>query len=153
KNWATGYDFPAVKNGWVKREEFPDANPFGFQGFAFNLRRPIFADRRVREAIIDAFDFEWSNKTLFYNRYTRNRSYFDNSELAATGLPSPEELKILEPYRGKIPDQVFTTEYQPPKTDGSGDDRANLEAASTLLDQAGWKVVNGKRQRNGQNLQ
>lgn len=153
KNWATGYDFPAVKNGWVKREEFPDANPFGFQGFAFNLRRPIFADRRVREAIIDGFDFEWSNKTLFYNRYTRNRSYFDNSELAATGLPSPEELKILEPYRGKIPDEVFTTEYQPPKTDGSGDDRANLEKAAALLDQAGWKVVNGKRQRDGQPLQ
>ena len=153
KNWATAYDFPAVKDGRVKREELPNANPYGFQGFAFNLRRPIFADRRVRQAIIYGLDFEWSNKTLFYNRYTRNRSYFDNSELAATGLPSPEELKILEPYRGKIPDEVFTTEYQPPKTDGSGDNRVNLDKAATLLDQAGWKVVDGKRQRDGQNLQ
>lgn len=153
KNWATGYDIPAVKNGQIKREELPDADPYGFQGFAFNLRRPIFADRRVRLAITYAFDFEWSNKTLFYNRYSRNRSYFDNSTLAATGLPSPEELKILEPYRGKIPDEVFTQEYQPPKTDGSGDARANLDQAAKLLDAAGWPIVNGKRQRDGETLQ
>jgi microcin C transport system substrate-binding protein len=153
KNWATGYDIPAVKNGQIKREELPDANPYGFQGFAFNLRKPIFADRRVRLAITYAFDFEWSNKTLFYNRYSRNRSYFDNSTLAATGLPSPEELKVLEPYRGKIPDEVFTQEYQPPKTDGSGDARANLDQAAKLLDEAGWHIVDGKRQRDGQVLQ
>ncbi|HVJ44565.1 MAG TPA: extracellular solute-binding protein [Dongiaceae bacterium] len=153
RNWATGYDIPAVRNGQIKREEFPDANPFGFQGFAFNLRRPLFSDRRVRLAITYAFDFEWSNKTLFYNRYFRNRSYFDNSELAATGLPSPEELKILEPYRGKIPDEVFTQEYQPPKTDGSGDIRANLDKAAQLLDEAGWHIENGKRMRDGQPLQ
>lgn len=152
KNWATGYDIPAVKSGLIKREELPNANPFGFQGFAFNTRRAIFADRRVREAIIYAFDFEWSNKTLFYNRYIRNRSYFDNSELAATGLPSPEELKVLEPFRGKIPDEVFTQEYDPPKTDGSGDARANLDKAAKLLDAAGWTIVNGKRQRDGQQL-
>lgn len=153
KNWATGYDIPAVKNGQIKREELPDANPYGFQGFAFNLRRAIFADRRVRLAITYAFDFEWSNKTLFYNRYSRDRSYFDNSTLAATGLPSPEELKILEPYRGKVPDEVFTQEYQPPKTDGSGDARANLDQAAKLLDEAGWPIVDGKRQRDGQVLQ
>ncbi|HVJ33541.1 MAG TPA: extracellular solute-binding protein [Terriglobia bacterium] len=153
KNWATGYDIPAVRNGQIKREEFPDANPFGFQGFAFNLRRPVFGDRRVRLAITYAFDFEWSNKTLFYNRYSRNRSYFDNSELAATGLPSPEELKILDPYRGKIPDEVFTREYQPPKTDGSGDIRANLDKAAQLLDDAGWHIEGGKRVKDGQPLQ
>jgi len=153
KNWATGYDIPAVRNGQIKREELPNANPYGFQGFAFNTRRPIFADRRVREAIIYGLDFEWSNKTLFYGRYSRNRSYFDNSELAATGLPSPEELKILEPFRGKIPDEVFTQEYQPPKTDGSGDARANLDKAAKLLDEAGWTIVDGKRQRDGQKLQ
>lgn len=152
KNWATSYDLPQIKNGLMKKEVLPDANPFGFQGYGFNLRRPIFSDRRVREAIIQAFDFEWSNKTLFYGLYSRDRSYFENSELAATGLPSADELKLLEPFRGKIPDEVFTTEYQPPKTDGSGDARANLDRAAALLDQAGWKIVNGKRQRNGQNL-
>ncbi|MDY0881694.1 extracellular solute-binding protein [Dongia soli] len=153
KNWATGYDIPAVRNGQIKREEIPDATPYGFQGFAFNTRRAIFADRRVRQAIIYALDFEWSNKTLFYGAYSRNRSYFDNSELAATGLPSPEELKLLEPFRGKIPDEVFTQEYQPPKTDGSGDARANLDQAAKLLDAAGWPIVNGKRERDGQRLQ
>ena len=152
KNWATGYDIPQVKNGLIKKETLPDANPFGFQGYGFNLRRAIFTDRRVREAITQALDFEWSNKTLFYGLYTRNRSYFDNSELAATGLPSADELKLLEPFRGKIPDEVFTTEYQPPKTDGSGDARANLDRAATLLDQAGWKIVDGKRQRDGKPL-
>jgi microcin C transport system substrate-binding protein len=152
KNWATGYDVPQVKNGLIKKDVLPNANPFGFQGYGFNLRHPIFADRRVRAAIIQAFDFEWSNKTLFYGLYARNRSYFDNSELAATGLPSPDELKLLEPFRGKVPDEVFTTEYQPPKTDGSGDARANLDLAATLLDQAGWKIVDGKRQRDGKDL-
>jgi microcin C transport system substrate-binding protein len=152
KNWATAYDIPQVKSGLIKKEVMPDDNPFGFQGFGFNLRRSLFADRRVREAISQALDFEWSNKTLFYGLYTRNRSYFDNSELAATGLPSPDELMLLEPFRGKIPDEVFTTEYQPPQTDGSGDARANLDRAATLLDQAGWKVVNGKRQRDGKDF-
>ncbi len=152
KLWATAYDIPQVKSGLIKKEVLPDDNPFGFQGFGFNLRHALFTDRRVREAIIQALDFEWSNKTLFYGLYTRNRSYFDNSELAATGLPSPDELKLLEPFRGKIPDEVFTTEYQPPQTDGSGDARANLDRAATLLDQAGWKVVDGKRQRDGKSF-
>jgi len=152
KNWATSYDLPQIKNGLMKKEELPDANPFGFQGYGFNLRHPIFSDRRVRQALTLAFDFEWSNRTLFYGLYSRNRSYFDNSELAATGLPSPDELKLLEPLRGKIPDEVFTTEYQPPKTDGSGDARANLDQAAKLLDDAGWKIVDGKRQRDGKEL-
>src|SRR6185437_5486694 len=108
------------------------------QGFAYNLRRPLFQDPKVRQALGYAFDFEWSNKNLFYGYYKRTRSYFDNSELAATGLPQGEELKILEPYRGRIPDAVFTTEYDPPKYDGSGNIRDGLRQAIELLKAAGW---------------
>jgi microcin C transport system substrate-binding protein len=99
--------------------------------------------------MILAFDFEWSNKTLFYGQYKRTRSYFQNSEMEAKGLPSPEELKILEPLRGKIPDEVFTTEYQPPATDGSGTNSENLAKAAILLDEAGWKLEGGKRVKDG----
>ncbi|MFO1057288.1 MAG: extracellular solute-binding protein [Dongiaceae bacterium] len=143
KMWATAYDTPAVRDGRLVKEEIPNSVPAGMQGFIFNIRKDIFKDPRVRQAIGYAFDFEWTNKTLFYGLYTRTRSYFDNSELAATGLPSPEELKILEPYRGKIPDEVFTTAYQPPKSDGSGNNRANLRLAAELLKKAGWEVRNG----------
>jgi microcin C transport system substrate-binding protein len=143
KMWATAYDTPAIRDGRLIKEEIPNNVPAGMQGFIFNIRKDIFKDPRVREAIGYAFDFEWTNKTLFYGLYTRTRSYFDNSELAATGLPSPEELKILEPYRGKIPDEVFTTAYQPPKSDGSGNNRANLRLAAELLKKAGWEVKNG----------
>jgi microcin C transport system substrate-binding protein len=106
----------------------------------------------VREAIGYAFDFEWSNKTLFFGDYARTRSFYQNSEMEAKGLPSDEELKILEPFRGKIPDEVFTTEYNPPVTDGSGNNRAQLEQAAKLLDAAGWTVVNGVRMKDGQPL-
>jgi microcin C transport system substrate-binding protein len=133
-------------------EKIPTEGRNLMQGFVFNLRKPIFQDREVRHALQYAFDFEWSNKTLFYGQYVRIRSYFGPSELGATGLPSPEELKILEPYKGKIPDEVFTTEYNPPKSDGSGDDRANLEIASKILDNDGWKIENGVRTKNGQTL-
>ncbi len=153
KRWATQYDFPAVRDGRVIKEKFKHVRPTGMQAFIFNIRRPFFADRTVREALIYAFDFEWSNKTLFFDEYTRTRSYFENSELAATGLPSPEELAVLEPFRGKIPDEVFTTEYNPPKTDGSGNARDNLSKAAELLEQAGWKVENGKRVKNGKALE
>jgi len=114
----------------------------------------MFKNRAVREALAYAFDFEWSNKNLFYGQYTRTRSYFDNSELAATGLPGPDELKILEPYRGRIPDEVFTKEYNPPATDGSGKIRKNLRTASKILKQAGWKIVDGQRvnEKTGQVL-
>ena len=149
KRWATSYDFPAVKDGRVVKEKFKHVRPTGMQAFIFNTRRGFFADRQVREALIYAFDFEWANKTLFFGEYTRTRSFFENSELAATGLPSPEELKILEPFRGKIPDEVFTAEYNPPKTDGSGNARDNLSKAADLLEQAGWKVENGKRVKDG----
>ena len=140
----TNYDFPAVKDGRVKRDELPHEMPQPMQGFVFNLRRELFKDRKVREAIGLMYDFEWQNKNLSYGFFTRTRSFFGNSELEAKGLPSPEELKILEPLRGKIPDEVFTTEYQPPKTDGSGNVREQARKAIGLLKQAGWEIKDGK---------
>ncbi len=146
KEWATSYDFPALRNGLVIKEAIPNNRTAGMQGFAFNTRRPLFTDARVRQALAYAFDFEWSNKTLFYGQYTRTRSYFDNSELAATGLPSPAELAVLEPYRGRVPDEVFTAEYQPPRSDGSGNIRDNLRQAVQLLGAAGWQIDAKTRQ-------
>ena len=140
KNWATAYDFPALRQGLVKKEEIPHDRSTGMQGFAFNSRQPLFQDRKVREALAYAFDFEWSNRTLFYGQYARTRSYFDNSELAAAGLPSPAERAILEPYRGRLPEEVFTKAYEPPVNDGSGRIRANLRQGSKLLREAGWNV-------------
>ncbi|HEY7139849.1 MAG TPA: extracellular solute-binding protein [Methylomirabilota bacterium] len=144
KNWATAYATPAVTRGLLKKEEIRNEIPTGMQGFAFNIRRPLFQDPRVRRALGYAFDFEWSNKNLFYGAYTRTRSYFSNSELASSGLPSAEELKILEPFRGKIPDEVFTKEYQPPTTDGSGNIRDGVREALRLLGEAGWAVKGQK---------
>ncbi|MFO1371019.1 MAG: extracellular solute-binding protein [Candidatus Competibacteraceae bacterium] len=149
KQWATGYDFPALTKGLVKKETFSRQLPAGMQGFAFNLRRPLFQDPRVRQALGYAFDFEWSNRNLFYNQYTRTRSYFDNSELAARGLPSPEELALLEPLRKELPPEVFTAEYQPPVVNDDAQLRANLQKALQLLQDAGWsfrdrKLVNAK---------
>jgi len=149
KAWATGYDGPALRDGLIKKEVIPNENPVAMQGFAYNLRRPMFQDPLVRQALAYAFDFEWSNKNLFYGAYARTRSYFDNSELAATGVPQGDELKLLEPYRGQIPDDVFTKEYDPPKYDGSGDIRSGLNQAAVLLKQAGWsfkgeQLVNDK---------
>ena len=140
KNWATAYDFPALRQGLVKKEEIPHDRSAGMQAFAFNTRRALFQDRTVREALAYAFDFEWSNRTLFYGQYERTRSYFDNSELAATGLPSPAELAILGPYRGLLSKEVFTKAYKPPANDGSGRIRANLREASKLLRKAGWNI-------------
>jgi microcin C transport system substrate-binding protein len=144
KSWATGYDSPALREGLIKKEQIPNQLPSGMQGFGYNLRRLLFQDPRVRQAIAYGFDFEWSNKNLFYGLYARTRSYFDNSELAATGVPKGEELKILEPFRGKIPDEVFTKEYDPPKYDGSGNIREGLRDALKLLKEAGWSFKNEK---------
>lgn len=144
KFWATGYDTPAVRDGRIKKVEIPNEQPQGMQCFAYNIRREIFKDPRVRAALAEAFDFDWSNKALFYGQYTRTESYFSNSELASKGLPSPEELKILEPLKGQIPDEVFTKEYRAPKTDGSGNIRPNLAIALKLLREAGW-TVKGER--------
>ncbi|HEY1796678.1 MAG TPA: extracellular solute-binding protein [Stellaceae bacterium] len=138
KAWATAYDTPAVRSGQIKKIEIPNAFPSPAQGFAFNLRKPIFQDRRVREALSYAFDFEWSNKNMFFGLYKRTRSYFDNSKLAATGVPQGDELKILEKYRGQVPDEVFTKEYDPPKYDGTGEIRDGLRKGIALLQQAGW---------------
>ncbi len=140
KVWATGYDFPAIRSGLVKKEEIRNEQPTGMQAFVFNTRRPIFQDRLVREALGYAFDFEWTNAHLFYGAYTRTKSYFSNSELASRGLPSPAELEILNRYRGRIPDQVFTEAYDPPSTAEPGGIRANLIAARDLLAKAGWVV-------------
>lgn len=140
KDWATAYDVPAVRDGRLKKEEIAHARPAGMQGYAFNLRRPLFQDRRVRQALGYAFDFEWANRTLFYGQYTRARSYFGNSELAAAGVPQGAELQILTPFRDRLPAEVFTTEYLPPVTDGSGNMRDNLRQAYELLKAAGWTV-------------
>ncbi|GAB4256525.1 MAG: extracellular solute-binding protein [Deferrisomatales bacterium] len=144
KRWATAYDFPALRDGRVIKEEIPHRIPTGMQGFVMNTRRFVLADRRVREAMAYAFDFEWSNKNLFHSAYTRTRSYFSNSELASSGLPGPEELAILERYRGRVPEEVFTREYRPPSTDGSGKIRKNLREALRLLRQAGWELREGR---------
>ncbi len=144
KKWATAYDFPAVRNGEVLVRTFPNQRPTGMQGYVFNLRRPLFRDDRVRNALSYAFDFEWTNKNLFYGQYQRTASYFSNSDLAATGLPRGEELQVLEPLKAEVPPQVFTTVYQPPGTDGSDYGvRKNLHIAAALLRQAGWVVKDG----------
>ena len=144
RNWATAYDVPPVRDGRIQRAEIPHEIPTGMQCFAFNLRRDLFKDRRVREAIVQMFDFEWSNKNLFYGMYKRNVSYFGNSELASSGLPSAAELKYLEPLRGKIPDEVFTKEFKLPVTDGTGNVREQARRALALLKEAGWEVKDGK---------
>ncbi|MGE8498095.1 MAG: extracellular solute-binding protein [Pseudomonas sp.] len=140
KNWATAYNTSAVANGQLIKEEINNRNPTGMQGFIFNTRKPMFQDRRVREALGLLFDFEWANKQLFNGAYTRTRSYFDNSELASRGLPKEAELKILEPLRDKIPPQVFTDEYLVPVSDGSGIIREQQRRAYQLLQEAGWRV-------------
>ncbi len=142
RDWATGYDFPARRRGLVKLEEIRHELPTGMQAFAMNIRRPIFQDRRVREALMLAFDFEWSNRNLFFDAYARTSSFFSNSELASSGLPQGEELVLLERFRGRVPEEVFTAEFTLPVTDGSGNNRDNLRRALTLLQQAGWTVRN-----------
>ncbi len=141
KLWHTAYNAPAVKDGRIIKEEIKHERPAGMQGFIYNIRRPVFADKDVRKALAYAFDFEWSNKQFAYGIYTRTDSYFENSDLAAPdGAPSGDGLKILEQFRGKIPDDVFTTRYAPPKTDGTGNIRENLRIAAQILDDAGWKI-------------
>ena len=142
KNWATAYDIPAVRQGFVTKEQIANEVPTGMQAYVYNTRRPIFQDRRVRTALGYAFDFEWTNKNLFYGAYARTKSYFSNSELASHGAPTAAELQILAPFRGREPDEVFTTAYEPPRTDGSGNIRDNLLTASQLLTAAGWTVKN-----------
>ncbi len=144
KNWATMYAGKNFDNGAIVKEEIPHQIPQGMQALVFNTQRPLFKDVRVREALGYAMDFEWMNKNLFYNQYTRERSYFTNTPYEAKGLPGPGELSILEQLRGKIPPRVFTTQFDPPVTDGSGEIGPQLEKAFALLKDAGWEVSNEK---------
>lgn len=137
--WATGYEFAAVKEGRVKRETLPDESPMGTQGWFMNTRRPKFADPRIREAIGYAFDFEWTNANIMYGVYARTVSYFQNSPMEASGLPSAAELALLEPYRDKLSPTVFGPAYVPPVSDKSGMDRELLKHANALLVEAGCK--------------
>lgn len=137
-DWATGYNVPAVKDGRLIRLILPDDRPSGAQGFFINTRRDKFKDPRVRQALALAFDFEWSNKNLFFGSYKRTHSFFENSDMKASGPPSPEEMALLEPYRDQLPAEVFGEPYAPPVTDGSGNNRANLRRAKELLDAAGY---------------
>jgi microcin C transport system substrate-binding protein len=143
--WATRYDFPAIKDGRVKRDILPDETPSGAQGWFMNTRREKFKDARVREALVHAFDFEWTNKQIMYGSYDRTHSYFQNSEMMAEGKPSAEELALLEPYRDQVPAEVFGEPFVPPVTDGSGQDRKLLRQASQLLQNAGYSVKDGRR--------
>ena len=149
RTWATRYDFPAVRDGRVKRDVIADDTPSGAQGWFINTRRAKFKDRRLREALIDAFDFEWTNKTIMYGSYERTHSVFQNSTMMAKGKPGPDELALLEPFRGKVPDEVFGEPYVPPVTDGSGQDRTWLRHGSQLLAQAGHAIKDGKRMLPG----
>jgi microcin C transport system substrate-binding protein len=135
--WAKGYDFPAFREGRVKREEIPDENISGIQGWFFNQRRPAFKDPRVREAIGYAFDFQWTNRNLMYDAYKRTTSYFENSDLKARGAPGEAEKALLEPFRDRLPAEVFGEPFQPPVSDGSGQDRGLLKKAVDLLTAAG----------------
>jgi microcin C transport system substrate-binding protein len=144
KNWATAYDFPAVTRGLVKKQDFAHHLPTGMQGYAMNTRRAVFANPLVRRAMAEVFDFEWANKNLFYGTYTRTQSYFSNSDLASTGIPQGDELKLLEPYRNELPPALFTEPFRLPVTDGSGSNREQLRHALDLLQQAGWSVKERK---------
>jgi microcin C transport system substrate-binding protein len=139
KHWATGYDVPAVREGRIRKEEIPNQIPTGMQGFVYNTRREVFRDPRVRQALAHAFDFEWTNRHLFYGAYTRTASYFSNSELAARGLPGPAERAVLAPFRDQVPEAVLTEAYRPPSTEPGGL-RPNLIVALRLLQAAGWVV-------------
>ncbi len=142
--WANSYDFPAVKEGRVIREELPDGSPKPTQGWVFNMRRPQFADRRIREAINYCFDFEWTSKNIMFNAYTRLRSYFQGEDMEARGLAGPDELALLEPFRARLPAEVFGEAWTPPVSDGSGSDRNALRKADELLRAAGCKRDGGK---------
>lgn len=144
KNWRTGYNFEAVQKGKVHKQEIPMERAGRMQGLFFNTRRDIFVDRRVREALQYAFDFEWINENYFHNAYERINSYFWGTELASQGLPTPAEQKVLEPYKGKLPPEIFTKTYEVPKSKGNGNDRNNLLRARQLLEEAGW-TLQGQR--------
>jgi len=143
--WATRYDFPAIREGHVKRDVIPDDTPSGAQGWFFNTRREKLQNKHLREAFIYAFDFEWTNQKIMYGSYERTHSVFQNSDMMAVGKPSADELALLESFRSKVPDEVFGEPFVPPVSDGSGQDRAQLRKASALLKEAGFVIKDGKR--------
>lgn len=145
KMWAVDYVSPALDSGFIIQALIPDESPQPLQGFYLNIRKDKFKDRKVREALQYVFDFEWTNNTLFYGQYKRSRSYFqNNAEMAATGTPGAAELAYLEPHRAALPPELFTQEYGPPVSDGTGNNRAMLQRAQQLLAEAGWTVQNGQ---------
>ncbi|MEM6897449.1 MAG: extracellular solute-binding protein, partial [Pseudomonadota bacterium] len=148
-SWATGYDFPAAERGWVNQILIPDARPSNAQGMWYNMRREKFQDIRVRQALEYAFNFEWTNESVFYNAYKRTDSFFENTEMQAMGLPEGEELALLEPFRDQLPESVFTEAVHSPYN-GSPNlrDRQAQRRASTLLDAAGWTVGADGMRRN-----
>ena len=144
KNWATAYKGDKFDDGTIITDAIEHHRPTGMQAFIYNTRREVFRDPKVRQALAYAFDFEWANKNLFYGQYTRTRSYFENSELASSGLPKGRELEILEPFRDRLPAEVFTQAYEPPRTIGQKGTRANLRTALELLRSAGYVIRDGK---------
>ena len=144
KNWKTAYDFPALNEGKVIKEEIPDGSIQRFQAWMLNLRKPKYQDKRVRQALGYAYDFEWANKNLFFDAYKRNTSYFQNSDLASTGLPEGAELELLEQYREQLDPAIFTEEFVLPTTDAKGNPRRNYRQALTLMKEAGWEIKDGK---------
>ena len=148
KDWATSYDIPAVEKGLIIKKLIDHENPQGMQAFAFNIRKDFFKDKKVREALSYAFDFEWTNTNLFYGAYKRTNSFFENSELASSGIPKGKEFNLLQIIGTKndqlLPPEIYTMEYNPPKSDGSGFMRKELQKATSLLNQAGWELIEGK---------
>jgi microcin C transport system substrate-binding protein len=145
RDWATAYNISAVKEGRLILLDLPDDRPAGTQGFFLNTRQPKFQDIRVRRAFDYAFDFEFTNRNLFYGLYKRTTSYFQNSDMQAAGKPTPEELALLEPFRARLSPEVFEEAYAPPVSDGSGNDRRLLQQANRLLTEAGWALKGGRR--------
>ncbi|MCM7162790.1 extracellular solute-binding protein [Enterobacter hormaechei] len=145
KNWATRYIGKNFAKGYIVKDEHKNESAQDTRWLAFNIQRPVFSDRRVREAITLAFDFEWMNKALFYGAYSRANSYFQNTEYAARDYPHADELVLLAPMKAELPPEVFTRIFEPPKSDGNGFDRDNLLKASNLLDDAGWVLKNRQR--------
>ena len=148
QRWQTNYNFPSINNGDVILKEMNNDRPTGMNALVMNSRKEIFKSARVREALSYAYDHEWINKTLYNNAYKRTDSYFDNSPLASSNLPSKAELELLHPFRGQLPRNLFTKTYKPPTSDGSGNPRDNLRIAKKILEEEGWKIKNGKLMKN-----
>ena len=150
KRWLTEYDFKGIDTGEVVLEEMNNDRPVGMNGLVLNTRRDLFNNRNVRLALSYAYDHEWINKTIYQNAYVRTDSYFDNSPLSSSGLPSDKELELLNPWKNQLPAEVFSESFSPPKTDGSGNDRKNLLMAKEILEQEGWFIENGKLIKDGE---